>query len=186
MATMMSRNWWAVLVRGAIALLFGILILLIPNITLSTFILLFTVYALISGALATASSIEFHDQHLWWVHLLEGLMFLLAGAFSLVFRGMTAVTMLYVVAVWAIISGLFEIWASAELRREVKEEYWLLLSGIISLVLGVLLFLFPGAGVLSAVGLISAYGIAFGLVTVILSFRLQNETEEKQQTKRTA
>jgi uncharacterized membrane protein HdeD (DUF308 family) len=173
MLTILSKNWWLLALRGVFAILFGVLTILFPGIALSTLIILFAVYAIADGLVAVWSAIQHRDQEQWWVHLLEGLVSVLAGIGAVAFPGLTALTLLYLIAAWAIITGIFEILAAIRLRKEIEGEFWMGLSGLLSILFGVFLFVSPGAGALSVLTIIAIYAIAFGLFLIMLAFRVR-------------
>jgi uncharacterized membrane protein HdeD (DUF308 family) len=174
MTTMLSRNWWMVVVRGAAAILFGILVILLPSLALTALIALFAAYALVDGIFAIVTAIQHRNQSNWGLTLIEGFLSIAAGVIAFVWPGITALTLLYLLAAWAIFTGVMEIWAAIELRREISDEWLLGLSGVLSIGFGILLILFPGAGALAVLGIIGAYSIIFGIVMVALGFRLKN------------
>jgi uncharacterized membrane protein HdeD (DUF308 family) len=173
MATLMTSNWWSLLLRGLAAIIFGILIVLFPGAALQTFIILFAAYALVDGVFTIITALQNRNQERWWVHLLEGIVSVAAGILALVYPGITAFVMLYIIAFWAVVTGVLEVWAAIQLRKEIEGEFWLGLSGVLSILFGVLLILFPGTGILTVLWLVSAYAIIFGVVMVILAFRLR-------------
>jgi uncharacterized membrane protein HdeD (DUF308 family) len=119
----------------------------------------------------------------WWVTILEGVVGIIAGIVAFVMPGITALVLLYIIAAWAIITGILEIWAAIQLRREIQGEFWLGLSGLASIVFGIFLYLFPGEGILTVLTLLAAYAIAFGVLLVILSFRLKGLAGQPTQTR---
>ncbi|MBI5670155.1 MAG: HdeD family acid-resistance protein [Chloroflexi bacterium] len=183
MATLMTSNWWSLLLRGLAAIVFGILVIAFPGAALSTFVILFAAYALVDGVFTIIAAIRNRQQERWWVHLLEGIVSVIAGILAIAYPGITALVMLYIIAFWAILTGVFEIWAAIQLRREIEGEFWLGLGGALSILFGVLLILFPGTGILTVLWLVAGYAIAFGVVMIILAFRLrgiQNQSGMRQ------
>lgn len=172
MTDMLARNWWMLAVRGVIAILFGILVLVYPGIAVSTFVLLFAIYAIADGIFAIWSVFQ-RGESQRWLHLLEGVVSILAGIIAFVYPGMTALIMLYVLAAWAIVTGGLQIWTALELRKEIEGEFWLGLSGLLSVIFGILLILFPGTGVLTVLTIISVYAIIYGVFLIMLSLRMK-------------
>jgi uncharacterized membrane protein HdeD (DUF308 family) len=171
----LSRNWWAVLLRGIAGILFGIITFLAPGISLTTLVLFFGAYAFADGVLAIASAIMRRGTtDRWWVVLLEGLAGVAAGVVTLFFPGITALVLLYIIAAWALVTGVLEIVAAIRLRKAITGEWLLALSGIASIALGVLLVLAPGAGALALVLWIGAYALVFGALLVALGLRLRS------------
>ena len=173
MLTLLSRNWWLVALRGVVAVLFGLLTLLYPGIALGSFVLLFGAYAIVDGLAAVWSSVQHRSQEGWWIHLLEGFVSIIAGIVAFVYPAITTLVMLYVVALWAFMTGVFEVLAAVRLRKEITGEFWLGLSGIISVLFGLLLIVSPGAGILAVLTLVGVYAIAFGVFLIMLALRLR-------------
>ncbi len=174
MLTQLTRNWWVVALRGVVAILFGVLALVWPGLTLEILVLFFGAYALVDGAfaiVAVATNRAGHDT--WWVLLLEGLVGIAAGIITLLRPGLATLVLLYVISFWAIVTGVLEIVAAIRLRKEIQGEWLLALSGIVSLVFGVLLLLFPAAGALTVGWLIGVYAIVFGAMLLSLGLRLR-------------
>lgn len=183
MVSVLARNWWIVALRGVLGIIFGILALIWPGITLSVLVLLFGAYALIDGIFSVIEGVvrATQRQERWWVLVLEGLLGVAAGIATLIWPGITALILLYLIAAWAIITGVLEVIAAIRLRKEIEGEFWLALSGIASILFGVVLFLFPGTGALAVVWMIGIYGLVFGVLTLILAFRLRSWGKDNEQ-----
>ena len=175
MLQIMARNWWMLLVRGIAAILFGIAVFLIPGLALAVMVLLWGAYVLVDGIFAIVTGIRGRELHSnWWVTVLEGVIGVAAGVVTFLWPGITVFVLLYIIAAWAIITGALEIWAAIQLRREIEGELWLGLSGLLSILFGVFLFVAPGAGILSLLWLVAIYAVLFGVVMIVLGFRLRN------------
>ena len=109
----------------------------------------------------------------WWLFLLQGIAGIIVGIMAFVWPGITALVLLYIIAAWAIVTGICEIVAAVQLRKEIEGEWLLGLGGIASVVFSVLLVAFPGAGALAVVWIIGAYSILFGILLLTLAFRLR-------------
>ncbi|MBX6331412.1 MAG: DUF308 domain-containing protein, partial [Gemmatimonadaceae bacterium] len=168
-----ARNWWVVALRGVAGVLFGIFTFFAPGISIAALVLLFGAYALVDGVLAIASAFRRRGIGRWWVLLLEGVVDVAAAVVTFVWPAITALALLYVIAVWALLTGILEIAAAIRLRRVITGEWLLVLSGVLSLVLGVLLIAFPSAGAVAVVVWIGAYALVFGLLLIVLGFRLR-------------
>lgn len=167
------RNWWIVLLRGVVAILFGLCAFVLPGITLAALVLLFGAYALIDGILGVVTAIRRHGTtDRWWVLLVEGLVSFAAGVLTLLWPAITALVLLWVIAAWALVTGVLEIVAAVRLRKAITGEWLLVLGGIASLAFGILLVVFPAAGALAVVWWIGAYALLFGVLLVALAFRL--------------
>jgi uncharacterized membrane protein HdeD (DUF308 family) len=169
----LSRNWWAVSLRGLAGILFGIITFFAPGISLAALVLLFGVYALVDGVLAIVSAVRRRGADRWWLLLLEGLVGIAAGVLTFLWPGLTALALLYVIAAWALVTGAFEIAAAIRLRKAITGEWLLALSGIFSIALGILLVLFPGPGALAVTIWIGAYAFVFGALLFVLGLRLK-------------
>ncbi|HEY3118229.1 MAG TPA: HdeD family acid-resistance protein [Chloroflexota bacterium] len=169
----LSRNWWAVSLRGLAGILFGIITFFAPGITLAALVLLFGAYAFADGVLAIVSAVRRRGADRWWLLLLEGLVGIAAGVLTLLWPGITALALLYLIAAWALVTGAFEIAAAIRLRKVITGEWLLALSGIFSIALGVLLVLYPGPGALAVVIWIGAYAFVFGTLLFALGLRLR-------------
>ena len=162
------RNWWMYLVRGLLAILFGILTLIWPASTTLTLVLLFGAYALMDGTFAVAAGIaSYRNFDRWWAVVLEGVAGIVIGMLTFFWPNITALVLLYFIAVWAIATGIFEIAAAIEFRNVVSGEWAMILSGLLSVLFGILLFVFPSAGLVGIVWLIGLYAIAFGTMEII-------------------
>jgi uncharacterized membrane protein HdeD (DUF308 family) len=154
--------------------LFGVLAIVWPGITLLTLVIVYGVVALIDGIAGIALGIRGGvNGRTWWEMILLGLLGVIAGAVAFLWPGLTAVVLLVVIALWAIIRGILEIIGAIALRKIIQGEWLLILSGVLSIGFGVLLLLQPAAGALAVMWLIGIYMIAFGVTTIALSLRLR-------------
>jgi len=174
MVRSLSQNWWLVLLRGILAILFGLSAFVWPGITWLTLIVLFGIYAIVDGLVAVGTGLaRTKDSPRWWTFLLEGLISIGAGVIALIWPGLTGLILVYMIASWAVITGIFEIAAAIRLRNEITNEWVLALGGMISVALGLLLFFQPAAGGLAIIWTIAGYALIFGVLLVILGFRLR-------------
>ena len=175
----LARNWWLVALRGVAAIIFGTLTFVTPGITLMVLVWFFGAYALADGVFALLAVARQHETgRQRWALLLEGIVSIAAGAVAFLWTGITALALVYIVAAWAVVTGILELVAAIRLRDEIKGEVWLALSGVLSIVFGVLVALFPGAGALAMVLWIGAYAIVFGAMLVGFAFRLRGWRQE--------
>jgi uncharacterized membrane protein HdeD (DUF308 family) len=173
--TIFAKNWWSLAVRGLVAILFGLATLALPGLTLSALVLLFGVYALIDGAINIAGAWRASRAHVrWGTLLLQGLAGILAGAITLAWPAITALALIYLIAAWSLVIGLIEIVAAIRLREFLSNEWLLALSGVLSLIFGVLLLVAPLAGALAIALWIGVYALIFGVVLIALGFRVRN------------
>jgi uncharacterized membrane protein HdeD (DUF308 family) len=175
----LSRHWWAVALRGVAAILFGVLALVWPGITVFALVIVFGAYALVDGAFTLLAAFGNRDggrtrgSRAWLVA--RGIAGILTGIIAAVWPGITALALLWVIAIWAMVTGVFDIVAAFQLRKEMRREWLLALSGALSVLFGVLLVVWPAAGVLTLVVLIGIAAIAFGITLLMLGLRLRRE-----------
>lgn len=170
----MVRQWWWFVIRGVLGIGFGVLTFLWPISSLTALVLLFGAYALTDGVFnLIAAARGGKGGRPWWALLLHGLLGVAAGIGTLLWPGITALALLYVIAVWSVLGGVFAIIAAVRLRKEITGEVWLGLSGLLSIVFGVLLMFFPGPGALALVLWIGAFVTATGIMLLALGFRLR-------------
>jgi uncharacterized membrane protein HdeD (DUF308 family) len=167
-------NWWAVVIRGIIAILFALLTFLWPGITLALVVALFGAYAFIDGVFALISAWRAaHGHTRWGAFLFEGIVGILAGIGALLAPGVTLAVLIFIIAGWAIITGVLEIMAGVRLRRHIAGEILLIVAGILSMLFGVLIFWAPGFGALAIVTWIGIYALMFGILMLIVGFRMR-------------
>ena len=174
-----THNWWMFAVRGVAAVIFGVLALIWPGQTLQALVLVFGAYALVDGIFAIFAGIasyRYFDR--WWAVLLEGVVGVVIGLLTFFWPGITALVLLYFIAAWALITGIFEIVAAIQLRRVITGEWMLILGGLLSIVFSVLLVVFPGAGAVSVIWMIGIYAVIFGISEIIFAFRLRGLAHE--------
>jgi len=174
-----ARHWWAFALRGVAAVIFGVLAFVWPGVTLTVLVLLWGAFALADGILALIAAFRVKHDHRWWL-LLEGIVGIGAGIVTFVYPGLTALVLLYIIAVWALITGVLEIVAAIRLRKVIDNEWWLALSGIVSVLFGVVLLAAPGAGAVAVVWLIAIYAIVFGVVNLALALRLHGTGQRRR------
>jgi len=180
MLRILSRDWWIYVLRGILAIAFGLLALIWPGLTVGILVLLFGIYVIFEGILALSAAFRNRHRKVWWVLLLEGIAGIVVGLFAFIWPGLTAVVLLIFIAVWAILTGILEIGAALQLRKQFKGEWALLLTGILSILIGLILMINPGAGVLAVVWLIGIYAILFGVLLTILGFKAKNMKVEME------
>lgn len=174
MLVMYAHNWWAIALRGLAGVIFGLLAFVWPGLTLASLVFLFGAYALVDGAFAIVAGIRAPKEYKrWWVLLIEGIFSVIAGVLAFAVPGMTALILLGLIAGWAIVTGVLEIVAAIQMRKQITNEWLLILSGIVSVLFGVALLINPGAGALAVVWIIGAYAFVFGILLIALGFRLR-------------
>ena len=172
-----AEHWWLVVLRGAVSVLFGVAALFWPIATLAVLVIFFGAYMFVDGAFALSSAIRFrHEREKWVPLLVEGIVGLAIGAITFVDPGITALAGVYTLAVWALVTGILEIVSAIRMRRDpasAKMEVLLLLSGVLSIILGVFFAVMPVAGLLASVWVIGTYAIVFGALMIGWGLRLR-------------
>jgi uncharacterized membrane protein HdeD (DUF308 family) len=175
---LLTRNWWVLVFRGVLAILFGLLAFGRPGITLATLILFFGAYALVDGIfaiyLAFGGSEEGKEKNDRGFLLLEGLVGIGIGIITVWAPGVTAISLLLYIAAWSLAMGVLQIAAAIRLRREIEREGWLILSGVASILFAAIMFWNPAAGALALLWVIGSYAIVFGAILILLGFKLHN------------
>ena len=175
MLEVMSRNWWALLIRGIAAVLFGLAILFLwPGLVIQTLVWVFAVYAVVDGIFAIITGIQHRTHPNWWAVVLEGIISILAGIGAFLFPGLAVLTLLYIIAFWAVATGVLQIISAIQLRKEIDNEWMLILGGILSIIFGVLLVIFPESSIVTLLWLFGGLSIAWGIMLIILAFRVRN------------
>ena len=175
MLAFMARNWWVLLIRGLLAVAFGVLAFLWPGLTLAVLVLLFGAYALLDGVASIIIGLTgrgAQDNRLWL--MLGGVFGVLVGVLTFVWPGITALALIYFIAAWAIVTGVFSIVAAVQLRKEIDNEWLLGISGALSILVGLYMAAFPGDGAVALIWVIAAYAVIFGILMIGLALRLRN------------
>ena len=179
MLTILGRHWWVLALRGLLAVLFGVMALIWPGTTVRVLVILFGIYAVVDGLFALFSALATRQGRGGrWLLLVEAAAGIAAGVLAFIWPETTALVLLYLIAAWAILTGVLELIAAFWLRREVEGEWVLALAGAISIILGLLLALRPESGLVAVVWFVGGYAIVFGVLLIILGFRLRGLYQE--------
>ncbi|MDB5729511.1 MAG: hypothetical protein JWQ00_2716 [Noviherbaspirillum sp.] len=171
------QSWWMPAARGAVAIAFGVLALIWPGLTLLGLVALFSAYALITGAISIVGAVRNRkrdDQ--WWLMLIVGLVGVGAGIIAMIHPEMTTLVLVLIVAANALVTGVLDIALAIRLRKTIRDEWLYVLNGIAAIIFGVVAFLFPTAGALAIVWMISLYAVVTGVLLVAAAFRLRAGT----------
>jgi uncharacterized membrane protein HdeD (DUF308 family) len=171
MLSALSENWWVLALRGLLAVLFGFAALFLPLGTLAAVGRVFGVYAILEGVLVVLIGIR--GTRYRGAFIAEGAFGVVAGLVALAWPGVTALVLLYVVAICAILSGAAEMIAAVALRREIEGEWALFLIGVLSIALGAAMAVLPGVGLLSLVWLVGIYALLVGVALIVLAFKVR-------------
>ena len=166
-------HWWTVVMRGLTAVVFGLLAFAWPHLTLATLVLLFGFYALIHGTFSLIAAIGNRQTGDRWLLALEGVVGIWAGIVTLRTPSTTAMVLIFFVWVWAIATGILRIAEAIRLRKEISGEVWLALSGVVTILFGVLLMLRPVIGLIGLASLIAGYAVILGLFEILLGWELR-------------
>lgn len=175
LADLYKSAWWMLLVRGIFLVLFGILATTWPGLALYTLIVFFGVFALVHGLMALIGSIANRAGNRdWWLVMLEGIVGIIIGVMTFAWPGLTGLVLAHFIAAWAVIMGILRIYGAIKLRREIEGEWLLIISGLISLLFGIFVFARPLTGAVAIAWLIGLYAIVFGVLGIVLSFRIKS------------
>jgi len=168
-------HWWVPLVRGLIAIVFGVAIFAYPISAIGAFVIVFGAYVFADGVLGIYQALRFAhaSSGQWWLQILAGVAGIIAGIVTLLFPPVTALVLSWFISAWAIVTGVFEIGAAFRLRRDVPGEIFLIVAGLLSVVLGIALYFFPLAALLAGVWIVATYAILAGFMLCFLAFRLR-------------
>lgn len=176
----MTRNWWMLVLRGVLALIFGVLALFLPGAALISLVLLFGIYAAVDGVANLATAFNMREDR-WW-NLLEGVVGIAAGVIAFFNPALTGLALTLLIGAWAILTGVFEIFAAVRLRQEIENEWWLAAGGALSVIFGVLVFLSPLAGALAIAWLVGIYAILFGITLIVVGWRFRSDEHDQPRT----
>jgi uncharacterized membrane protein HdeD (DUF308 family) len=172
----LTRSSRLLALEGVAAIVFGIVVLIWPGITLVGLLALFGAFALVSGALVLAAGLNLlaHRRDDWVPFVLGGLAGIIVGAVTFLRPGITVLALVYLIAAWAIITGVFELVAAVDLHGETRGEWWLTIAGLLSILFGALVAIRPGPGALAILWLIGIYAILAGVVRLVFAYRVHN------------
>jgi uncharacterized membrane protein HdeD (DUF308 family) len=170
----LARNWWVLVLRGVLAILFGILAFVWPGLTVFALVVLFGAFALVDGVFALVAAFRAHGRgRRWGAFALEGVAGVALGILTFFWPDVTAIALLYLIAAWSVVTGIFEIAAAIRLRKVIRGEFFLGLAGVLSILFGILVVVFPGAGAVAVVWAIAVYAILFGILLIAVGIRLR-------------
>lgn len=174
MKDLVAPSWWMFAWRGAVALLFGVLAILWPGLTLLWLVAMYAVYAIFGGGVAIVGAVKHRQRDRgWWLILLLGLVSVAAGILAIFYPGLTALVLVLLMGASALVTGILDIAFAIRLRKVIKHEWLLILSGVVAIIFGLLVLFFPGTGALALVWLISFYATFTGVLLLALAWRVR-------------
>ncbi len=171
----MAQDWWMIALRGVAAIVFGVLAVVWPGLTLLSLVFLFAAYALVDGVVSIVTGIRRGGEGRspdWW-RVVRGIVGVAVAVIAVVMPGITALALLYLIAAWAIVGGVIEIVSAYQLREVITREWLLAVDGVLGILFGIVLIVYPSAGALAVVWLIGAFSIVSGVALLVLAFRLR-------------
>jgi uncharacterized membrane protein HdeD (DUF308 family) len=181
--SVVTGNWWVLALRGVLAVLFGLLAFIAPVATLTVLVLFWGAFALVDGIFAIIAAFRVAGgRGRWWL-IIEGVLGILAGIVTFLYPGLTALVLLYIIAFWAILIGIMRIVTAISLRREIQNEWLMILGGALTVIFGILLIVLPGPGLLSLTWLIGIWALIFGIALIALAFRVRNMGQAAQESR---
>jgi uncharacterized membrane protein HdeD (DUF308 family) len=175
----LAKNWWLLLIRGIASIVFGVLAFAWPGLTLVTLVLFYGAFALVDGVIALVAAFKGSAKPVptWWL-VVVGILGIGAGLATFMMPGITAIILILFIGAWALVHGIFEIIGAIQLRKEIDNEWMLILGGLLSVAFGVLVLIAPGAGALGLIWVVAGYSIVFGILFVALALRLRSHSHE--------
>jgi uncharacterized membrane protein HdeD (DUF308 family) len=179
LSEVLADSWWAVGLRGILGILFGLICLLTPGVAVEVFVILFSAYMLVDGVFAIISGIKAaRNGERWGLLILEGIVDLAAGVVAFLWPAITLVALIWIIAVWAVVSGVLMLSAAFTLNID-HGRWWLALGGIASIIFGILLVIEPLIGAVVLTLWIGAYALVFGVFLLVVAFQLHSRKEER-------
>lgn len=170
----LAKNWWVFLLRGIIAIIFGVVAVAFPPVIFMSLVLVFGAFAFVDGVFAIVSTITEETRRENWVWLLlEGVFGILIGVLTVLQPAAMSEAWLIVIAAWAIVTGVFEIITAIRIRKQIEGELWMMLSGVASVVFGVLVLVYPASGAVAIGFIVGVYALIFGAMFIALALRLR-------------
>lgn len=173
----LARNWGLILLRGVLAILFGVLAILWPGITLITLVLLYGAFAFVDGVFSLIAAVRGGSPVPRWWLVLVGVMGIGVGVITVLWPPVTALVLLMFIAAWAVVTGALQIYGAIKLRNEIEGEWWLVASGLLSVLFGVMLVAWPVAGGLAIALVIGLFAIVYGVLMIGFGLRLRKHAE---------
>jgi uncharacterized membrane protein HdeD (DUF308 family) len=171
--------WWLVLIRGILAILFGLFALFAPGTALLALVFVFGAYAIIDGITAIIAGIRHRkEESHWGWHVFQGVVSLIAGIVAFTWPGVTVLAILFVIAFWSIVNGVGQLVESFTMRKMGASTWgWMLAGGVVSVIFGIVLLAWPGAGLVTLLWVVGIFSIVFGVIMVVWALRLRGAVD---------
>jgi uncharacterized membrane protein HdeD (DUF308 family) len=180
MSAALAENWWAIAIRGVLAILFGAVALIFPGATILSLVIVFSAYLVVDGIFAIVSAVRAARQHeRWWTLALAGVVNIVGGALVYLWPGLTVLAFVLLTAAWSIVTGTLILAAAFRLNLQ-HGRLWLVLGGAANLAFGILLILAPLAGAVVLTWWLGAWALVFGALLLALAFRLRSQRSRDQ------
>lgn len=174
MLNVYTHNWWSLVLRGLLAVIFGVVAFIMPGVTWTALVFVWGAYAITDGIFSMIAGFRAPSGYKrWWLMLISGVLGVLAGVTAFLLPVLTGLFLILLMAGWAVATGVLEIVAAVQMRKYITGEWVLVVSGIASVVFGILMFINPYAGAVAVVWIIGSYAVIFGILTMILGFKLR-------------
>ena len=171
----LKRHWWVPVLRGVVAIIFGVMAFAYPGLTVAVLVLLFGAWVLVDGIFRIIGAIGHRSSDPdWGWQLVIGILGIIIGFLTFHAPAITALALVIYIAAWALMIGVTEIVVAIKLRREIKGEWFLILMGVVSIIFAIMLLWNPLPGALALVWLIGSYAIVFGVLGIVFGFRLRS------------
>ncbi len=178
LVALLARNWWAIGLRGVLAIVFGLIALFLPGATMLSLVIVFAIYAFVDGVFGIVSAVRAAQAgERWGLLVFEGLVNIAVAVIAVLWPGITVIAFVLLVAVWAILTGALELAAAFRLGTE-DGRWWLVVGGLVSLAYGALLVIAPMIGAVVLTWWLGAYALIFGVSLVVLAFKLKARLDE--------
>lgn len=172
--SILKKYWWAITARGLVAILFALLALFWTKNVLEVLILIFGIFVLASGLLNIFGAFSARDAHEhWWVYILRGIFEIIIAVITFTYPEITAVFLVYLIAIWALVLGIIEIWLSSTIMKEIAERWILTTMGVFSIIIALLFFIFPLSSVVTITWLIGLFALISGIGMVIFGLEIR-------------
>lgn len=177
MLRLLSKYWWLLVLRGVLAVIFGIAVFALPGVTIAVLVLCFGAFSFVDGIFSLGAAWSARQEHAdWWLPLLQGIAGIVIGVLAYLNPALTAVALLIYIVAWSFVTGVLQVAAGIALRREVKGELWVILSGVFSILFAIFIMWQPGAGALALIWAIGSWAIIWGVLLVMAGFKLRGVT----------